>query len=56
MFSFLFSFFFLGVSFFFNFLLIPKFILKKKSQNDIVLAQLTAGHNWSLTEYRIDNN
>ena len=29
---------------------------KKKSQNDVFLAQLTAGHNWSLTEYQIDNN
>ena len=28
----------------------------KKSQNDIVLVQLTAGYNWSLTEYQIDNN
>ena len=25
------------------------------SQNDFVLAQLTAGHNWGLTEYQIDN-
>jgi len=28
----------------------------KKSQNDVVLAQLTAGHNWNLTEYQIDSN
>ena len=35
-----------------------KFIYKKKeeTQNYVVLAQLTAGHNWSLTEYQIDNN
>ena len=26
------------------------------SQNDVVLTQLTAGHNWSLTKYQIDNN
>ena len=32
------------ISFFFNFLLIPKFI-KKKNQNDVVLAQLTVRHN-----------
>ena len=29
---------------------------RKKSQNDVVLAQLTARYNWSLTEYQIDNN
>ena len=29
---------------------------EKKSQNDVSLAQLTARHNWSLTEYQIDNN
>ena len=29
---------------------------RKKSQNDVVLAQLTARHNWSLTECQIDNN
>ena len=28
---------------------------KKKNQNDIVLAHLTAIDNWGLTEYRIDN-
>ena len=28
----------------------------KKSQNDVILAQLTTGHNWSLTEYQINNN
>ena len=32
------------------------FNYKKKSQNDVVLAHLTAVDNWGLTEYRIDNN
>ena len=29
---------------------------KKESQNDVVLAHLTAIDNWDLTEYRINNN
>ena len=29
---------------------------KKKNQNDVVLAHLMAVDNYSLTEYRIDNN
>ena len=29
---------------------------KKKSQNDVVLAHLTAASNRRLTEYQIDNN
>ena len=29
---------------------------RKESQNDVVLAHLTAIDNWDLTEYRIDNN
>ena len=29
---------------------------KRKGQNDVVLAHLTATDNWGLTEYRIDNN
>ena len=29
---------------------------KKGSQNDVVLAYLTIGHNWDLTECQIDNN
>ena len=29
---------------------------KKNSQNNVVLAQLIAGHNWGLTKYQIDNN
>ena len=45
--------FFFKIFFKFWNLLIKK---KKKSQNDVFLAQLTAGHNWSLTEYQIDNN
>ena len=55
---------FLGFFFFFYFLISVFFLiffkfrnlLKKKIQNDVFLAQLTAGHNWSLTEYQIDNN
>ena len=51
-------------SFFFNtsflkFFLIPQFfinIIFFKSQNNVVLAQLTAGYNWGLMEYQIDNN
>ena len=42
------------------FFLIPVFLIflitKKKSQNDVVLARLTAVDNWDLTEYQIDNN
>ena len=43
-----------------DFFLITVFLIffnyKKKNQNDVVLAHLTAEDNYSLTEYRIDNN
>ena len=37
----------------------PRNLLKrkeKKSQNNVILAQLTVVDNWGLIEYRIDNN
>ena len=42
--------------FFFNSNFLNFFNYKKKSQNDVVLAHLTAVDNWDLTEYQIDNN
>ena len=47
---------FLYQFFFFNSEIYLKKRKKKKSQNDVVLAQLTVGHNYGLTEYQIDNN
>ena len=48
-----FLFFFLISIFFFK---LRNLLKKKKSQNDFILAKLTAGYNWSLMEYQIDNN
>ena len=48
--------FFFNISFFFKNFFKLRNLLKKESQYDIVLVQLTAGHNLSLTKYQIDNN